>query len=197
MHSFQKLFQILAIFKPYYSESDLHKESTKCKCVCVGRIDAFIANLGQHFWGSQPMQELTSGMRNVLPVLIRDAHSCIDCHPHKRSPRFAMNASIFIPTHSCAFIVLSLRRSLSPQPRFEIDYNLKFILGRKKCIKAKKDRTHLCLQNHTNKIVLSSARMMHYQNLNVIHKPIVKYYINDEKCKIKLTPSTSVRSMQE
>ena len=31
---FKNLFQILAIFKPYCGERDLHKESTKCKWVC-------------------------------------------------------------------------------------------------------------------------------------------------------------------
>ena len=31
----------------------------------------------------QSMQELAPGVRNVLPFLIRDAKSCIDCEPHK------------------------------------------------------------------------------------------------------------------
>ena len=47
-------------------------------------------------WGSQSMQELASGIRNVLPFLIRDAKSCIDCEPHKGCPRFAMKASIHL-----------------------------------------------------------------------------------------------------
>ena len=33
---------------------------------------ALIANLGHPLWGSQSMQELAPGMRNVLPFLIRD-----------------------------------------------------------------------------------------------------------------------------
>ena len=38
---------------------------------CVKWIQAFIANLGHPLWGSQSMQELASGMRNVLPFVIR------------------------------------------------------------------------------------------------------------------------------
>ena len=69
---------------------------------CVRWIKAFIATLGHPLWGSQSMQELASGMRNVLPFLIRDVNSCIDCEPHKGCPRFAMNAFIHL-THSFAF----------------------------------------------------------------------------------------------
>ena len=54
---------------------------------CVRWIEAFIANLGHPFWGSQSMQELASGMRNVLPFLIRDANSCIDCEPHGKEKK--------------------------------------------------------------------------------------------------------------
>ena len=50
--------------------------------------------------GSQN-SELTSGMRNFLPFLIRDAYPCTDCQPHRGCPRFAMNASIHL-THSFA-----------------------------------------------------------------------------------------------
>ena len=69
------------------------------------------------------MQELASGMRNVLPVLIRDANSCIDCQPHKGCPRFAMNASIHI-THSFAFSALYMEISFTTVG-FEIGQNLK------------------------------------------------------------------------
>ena len=93
-----------------------HWVSTKCKWV-YSMNSPFIANLGHPLWGSQSMQELAPGMRNVLPFLIRDAKSCIDCQPHKGWPRFAMNG-IFIEythlhlvltqwpaflTHSCGF----------------------------------------------------------------------------------------------
>ena len=42
-----------------------------------------MANLGYPLWGSQSMQELASGIRNVLLFLIRDAKSCIlICSPY-------------------------------------------------------------------------------------------------------------------
>ena len=41
------------------------------------------ANLGHSLRGSQSMQELAPGMRNVLPFLIKDAQSCIEYEPHK------------------------------------------------------------------------------------------------------------------
>ena len=66
-----------------------------------------IANLGHPLWGSQSMQELASGMRNVLPFLIRDAKSCIDCEPHKGCSRFAMNGSIHL-SHSFACSAFSM-----------------------------------------------------------------------------------------
>ena len=53
-----------------------------------------------------------SGMRNFLPFLIRDANSCIDCQPHKRCPRFAMNTSIHL-THSFAFSSFSMEVSFT------------------------------------------------------------------------------------
>ena len=46
-------------------------------------IEPFIANLGHPLWGSQSMQGLAPGIRNLLPFLIRGAKSCIDCQPHK------------------------------------------------------------------------------------------------------------------
>ena len=58
MHSFQKLV------------SDFGDFQTLCG-----------ANLGHPLWVSQSMQELASGMRNVLPFLITDAKSSIDCEP--------------------------------------------------------------------------------------------------------------------
>ena len=36
---------------------------------------------------------IAPGIWNILPYLIRDAKSCIDCEPHKEWPRFAMNDS--------------------------------------------------------------------------------------------------------
>ena len=67
MHSFQKLVSDFG-----------HFQTLTCTVVkeinaneCVRWIEAFIANLGHPLWGSQSMQELASGMRNVLPVLIR------------------------------------------------------------------------------------------------------------------------------
>ena len=70
----------LAILKPYFSEWDLHTESTKCKWMCDMNIEPFIVNLGHPLWGSQSFQEIASGMRNFLPLLVRDAtcNSCID-----------------------------------------------------------------------------------------------------------------------
>ena len=68
---------------------------------------------------------ITSGIRNVLPFLIRDANSCIDCEPHKGCTRFAMNASIHL-THSVAFIALSMEVS-STTVGFENGQNLKLI----------------------------------------------------------------------
>ena len=46
-------------------------------------------------------------LRIVLPFLIRDAKSCIDCEPHKGCSRFAMNASIHL-THSFACSAFSM-----------------------------------------------------------------------------------------
>ena len=125
---------------------------------CVRWIEAFIANLGHPLWGSQSMQELASLMRKGRKFLIPNANSCIDWEPHKWCPRFAMNASIHL-THSFAFSAFSMEVSST---------TVGFL---KECIKAKNER-HLCLQNYTHKIVHSSA--MHYQNLNVIHKPSKK-----------------------
>ena len=73
------------------------------------------------------MQEIASGMRNVLPFLIRDANSCIDCEceSHKGCPRFAMNASIHL-THSFAFSAFSMKGS-STTVGFENGQNLKLI----------------------------------------------------------------------
>ena len=62
---------------------------------------------------------------------------------------------------------------------FENGQNLKLIFW-KECIKVKKWKTPVCLQNYTHTIVHSSA--MHYQIFNVIHKPS-KTVINNEKCK--------------
>ena len=91
---------------------------------CVRWIEAFIANLGHPLWGSQSMQELAPGMRNVLPFLIRDAKSCIDCEPHKGWPRFAMNASIHL-THSFACSAFSM--AVFYNTRFQNHQNLKLI----------------------------------------------------------------------
>ena len=72
---FKNLFQIL---KPYVLEKTaIEKALHANECEEMNR--PFIANLGHPLWGSQSMQELAPGMRNVLPFLIRDAKSCIDC----------------------------------------------------------------------------------------------------------------------
>ena len=62
---------------------------------------------GASFMGLAVNAGLASGMRNVLPFLIRDTKSCIDCEPHKGCPRFAMNASIHL-THSLACKAFSM-----------------------------------------------------------------------------------------
>ena len=69
------------------------------------------------------MQELATGMRNVLPFLIRDAKSCIDCEPHKGCPRFAINTSNHL-THSFVFSAFSMEVS-STTVGFENGQNLK------------------------------------------------------------------------
>ena len=76
------------ILKPYVLEKTAIEKALHAN-ECVRWIEAFIANLGHPLWGLQSMQELAPGMRNVLPFLIRDAKSCIDCEPHKGWPRFA------------------------------------------------------------------------------------------------------------
>ena len=107
---------------------------------------AFIANLGHHLWGSQSMQELTSGMRNNLPFLIRDAYSCIECEPHKGCPRFATNASIHL-TQLFAFSAFSVEVSFTTVG-FENGQNLKLIL--EKMHKSEKmEKRHMCLKNCT------------------------------------------------
>ena len=53
------------------------------------------------------MHELASGMMNVLPFLIRDVKSSIDCEPHKGCSKFAMNASIHLK-HSFACSAFSM-----------------------------------------------------------------------------------------
>ena len=89
---------------------------------CVRWREAFIANLEHPLWGSQSMQELASGMRNVLPFIVTDANSCVDRQPHKGCPRFAMNASIH-QTHSFAFSAFSMEISFTTG--FEDGQNLK------------------------------------------------------------------------
>ena len=100
MHSFQILVSEFVDFKPYtLDETVIEKALHANECEEMNR--GIIANLGHPLWGSQSMQELASGMRNVLPFLIRDAKSCIDCEPHKGCSRFAMNASIHLLTLIC------------------------------------------------------------------------------------------------
>ena len=70
------------------------------------------------------MQELASGMRNVLPFLIRDAKSCIDCEPHKGWSRFAMNASIHLTSLICSS---AFSMTVSYNIGFENHKNLKLI----------------------------------------------------------------------
>ena len=64
-------------------------------------------------------------MITILPFLIRDANSCIDCQPHKGCPRFAMNASIHL-THSFAFSAFFMEISFTTVG-FENGQNLKLI----------------------------------------------------------------------
>ena len=81
MHSL-KIVSDFGDFQTLCVGRDSHRESTICKLVCEMNRGIH-CNLGHPLWGSQSMQKLTSGMRNVLPFLIRDAKSCIDCEPHK------------------------------------------------------------------------------------------------------------------
>ena len=141
-----------------------------------------ISRSGHRFKIAQPnlMNWYHSLLRKMLSTflrfLIRDANSCIDCQPHKRCPRYAINASIHL-THSFAFSAFftrsfSLYSRVWKWPKSETKFW-------KECIKAQQKKLrHLCHQNHTHKIVHSSD--MYYQNLNVIHEPSK----NDEKCKM-------------
>ena len=129
-------FQILVIFKPYTLEETVIENALHAN-ECERWIEAFIAYMGHPLWGSQSVQELASGMRNVLPFLkIRDAKSCIHCELHKGCPRFAMNASIHLLT-LILHAVLSLWRSLITYIGFENHLNLKQFFF-KECIKPKK-----------------------------------------------------------
>ena len=69
--------QILVIFKLYTLKETVIEKALHAN-ECVRWIDAFIADLGHPLWGSQSLQELASGIRNVLHFLIRDAKSCIE-----------------------------------------------------------------------------------------------------------------------
>ena len=111
MHSFQKIVSDVGDFQTLCDLRARHKESITCKWMWQMNR-AFIANLGHLLSGSQSMQELVSGMRNVLPFLITDAKSSIDCEPHKGCPRFATIA-LFI-SHTHLHVVLSLWRALKP-----------------------------------------------------------------------------------
>ena len=75
-----------------------------------------------------------------------------------------MNASIHL-THSFAFSAFFMWISFTTVG-FENGQNLKLIFE-KNAQKSEKIR-HLCHQNHTHKIVHSSAK--YYQNFNVIHE---------------------------
>ena len=109
---FKISFQILVIFKPYMLEETIIEKALHAN-ECERWIEAFITNLGHPLWGSQSMQELASGMRNVLPFLIRDAKSCIDCEPHKGWPRLAMNASIHLShSFSCSAFSMTVSSNL-------------------------------------------------------------------------------------
>ena len=68
--------QILVIFKPYVVEEPVIEKALHAN-ECERWIEAFIANLGHPLWGSQSMQELASGMRNVLPNDIGNLIICI------------------------------------------------------------------------------------------------------------------------
>ena len=155
MHSFQKLVSDFGDFQTLCGWRACHRENTTCKWVCEmnrgihcksessfmgltvnagisiwNEESSAIANLSHPLWGSQSMQELASGMRKVLPFLITDAKSSINCEPHtgcprfakssincgphKGCPRFAINASIHL-SHTHLHFVLSLWRALQPQ----------------------------------------------------------------------------------
>ena len=93
---FKKLVSDFGDFQTLYGgrksiEKALHANE------CVRWIEAFIANLGHPLWGSQSIQELASGMRNILPFLIRDASPIKDVPdlqwmPPFISPSFACSA---------------------------------------------------------------------------------------------------------
>ena len=79
MHSFQKLVSDFGDFQTLCVRRDRHRESTTCKLVCE-------MNRGIHSKSGTSFMGLAvkaSGMSNVLPFLIRDAKSCIDCELHK------------------------------------------------------------------------------------------------------------------
>ena len=64
MRSFQNLVSDFGDFETLYVRRDRHIEALHAN-ECESWIEAFIANLGHPLWGSQSMQELASGMRNV------------------------------------------------------------------------------------------------------------------------------------
>ena len=145
------------ILKPYTIEETVIEKALHAH-ECVRWIEAFIANLGDPLWGSQSMQELASRMRNVLPFLIRDAKSCIDCESHKGCCKDLQWMYVFI-SHTHLHVVLSLWRSLISYKVWKSQKSETNFW--KECIKPKNER-HLCLQSYTHTIVHSSA--LYYQN---------------------------------
>ena len=132
------------------------------------------------------MQELSSGMRNVLPFLIRDAKSCIDCEPHKGWPRFAINASIHL-THSFACSAFSVD-FLPPyrvwkSPQSETNFW-------KECIKARRKKKDTCaskiipIELYTH-LLCTTKIWLSFMN-------VVKSYLRWKIAKVFLTPSTII-----
>ena len=100
MHSFQKLasdfggFETLCVVGKD-TENALHAN----ECEWMNR--AIHCKSGSSFMGQAVNSGIAPGIWNVLPILIRDAKSCIDCEPHKGWPIFAMNGSIHSFTLIC------------------------------------------------------------------------------------------------
>ena len=84
MHYFQKLVPDICDLETLSVRKDGIEKALNAN-ECIRWIEPFIANLGHPLWGSQSMQELAPGMRNVLPFLIRNQvrsidNTCINSH---------------------------------------------------------------------------------------------------------------------
>ena len=77
---------------------------------CVRWIEAFITNLGHPLWGSQSMQELTSGMRNICLSSLEMLIPALTASPIKDIQDLQW-MPLFI-SHTHLHLVLSLWRDL-------------------------------------------------------------------------------------